>query len=70
MTFITADGTRSTSLGRVNAIPIKFGEAIIPTDAIVTDANTYDIILGNEWLARANAVVDLNREAMTITWHG
>ena len=57
-------------LGKVEDIPVKFGEATILINTIVTNATSYELILGNEWLRKAKAVVDLNAEKMKITWKG
>ena len=60
----------ATPLGKAEDIPVKFGEAAIPINAIITNATSYELILGNEWLRKARAVVDLNAEKMKITWKG
>ena len=70
MAFTTANGETATPLGKIRDIPIRFGNATIPVDCIVVDTATYDLILGNEWLAKAKATVDLNAEAMRISWKG
>src|SRR5208282_5030261 len=70
MAFTTANGETATPLGKIRDIPVRFGNATIPIDCIVVDTATYDLILGNEWLVKAKATVDLNAEAMRITWKG
>ena len=37
-------------------------------DAIVTDANSYSTIVGNDWLRKTKAVLDYNNNRMTIKW--
>ena len=70
MTFVTADGTTSVPLGKVEDVPVRFGEATIPVDAVVTEATSYDMIIGNTWLHKAKAVIDLNARKMRILHKG
>ena len=70
MTFVVADGATATPLGKVRQVPVRFGGTTIPIDVIVTQTTSYDIILGNDWLAKSRAVIDLNAEKMKITWRG
>ncbi|CAB4395516.1 unnamed protein product [Rhizophagus irregularis] len=37
-------------------------------DAIVTNANSYSAIVGNDWLRKTKAVLDYNNNRMTIKW--
>jgi dUTP pyrophosphatase len=68
MTIIVADGIEATPIGKVKDIPVRFGEATIPTNAIVIDSHTYEFIIGNKWLEKAKAVIDFPAEKMKITW--
>ena len=70
ITYTVANGQRDTTLGIVTKVPIQVQGLTIPIDMIVTNANSYDVILGNEWLVKANAIIDLNAAAMRITCHG
>ena len=70
LTFIAADGKVNRPLGRVEDIPVTFGPAIIPINAVVTSADTYDLILGNDWISKAKAVMDFRKHKLQITWKG
>ena len=59
-TIVIADGKKSTPLGEVVDVPVSVGQEIIPIRMLVTAAKTYDVILGNNWLTKANANVDLS----------
>ena len=69
-TLVIADGKKSVPLGEVRDVPVTFARATIPIRMIVTDARTYEIILGNDWLTKAGAVLNLRTERMQINWRG
>src|SRR5947209_5801025 len=56
--------TKAIPLGKLFEVPVRFGKVTIPVDMIVIQTITYEIILGNEWLKKAHAIVDLNGEKM------
>ncbi|PKB96255.1 hypothetical protein RhiirA5_404483, partial [Rhizophagus irregularis] len=66
--MVNVNGERRRPLGAVTDIPLKIHECIIPMDAIVTDANSYSAIVGNDWLRKTKAVLDYNNNRMTIKW--
>ena len=68
--LVIADGSKSTPLGEVTEVPITFGNETISIDMIVTASETYQIILGNNWLFKAKANIDLQRECMTFLSRG
>src|SRR3954468_5559563 len=71
MTINTANGEKSTLLGKVKDISVQVGGATIPIRSmIVTSAKSYDLILGNEWINKANARIDITKGNMTIEWKG
>ncbi|GES86520.1 zinc knuckle protein [Rhizophagus clarus] len=53
---------------RITDIPLRIHDCIIPMDAIVTDANSYAAIVGNDWLRKTKAILDYNNNLMTIEW--
>jgi gag-polyprotein putative aspartyl protease len=69
-TFTIANGAIAVPLGKVREVPVCFGEVTIPIDMIIVQTTTYEVILGNEWLKKAHAIVDLNAEKMKITHRG
>ena len=60
----------SSTIRRVSDIPLKIHDCIIPMDAIVTDADSYAAIVGNDWLRKTKAVLDYNNNIMTIEQNG
>ena len=39
-------------------------------DVIVTNTTNYDILISNQWLHKAKAIIDLNAQQMQILYHG
>ena len=68
--IVVADGTKATALGEMKDIPVCFGNCTIPIHMTVCDSTTYDIILGTDWLLKAQAKVDFAAAKMRITYHG
>jgi hypothetical protein len=52
----------------VSDLPLKIKGCIIPMDAIVTEADSYAAIVGNDWLRKTKAVLDYHNNKMTIKW--
>src|SRR3954469_10817415 len=69
VTFTVATGEKATALGIVKNVPITVGGLTIPISAMVTTSTTYDVLLGNNWLIKANAIVDLANTRLTISAH-
>ena len=65
-----ADGRSSTPLGRVFQLPIQFGKLVIPSEALVVDTRTYDLLIGNDWITAVKAVIDMGNRRMMISWKG
>src|SRR3954465_13092317 len=71
MTINTAMGEKSTPQEKVKDISVQVGGATIPVRSmIVTSAKSYDLILGNEWINKANANIDITKGHMMIEWKG
>ena len=66
--MVNVNGERRRPLGAVSDIPLKIQGRIIPMDAIVTDANSYAAIVGNDWLRKTKALLDYNSNLMIIKW--
>jgi Retroviral aspartyl protease len=66
--MVNVNGERRRPLGAVLDIPLKIHDCIIPMDAIVTDANSYAAIVGNDWLQKTKAVLDYNNNVMILKW--
>ena len=50
--MVNVNGERRRPLGAVSNIPLKILNRTIPMDAIITDANSYAAIVGNDWLRK------------------
>src|ERR1700677_1732158 len=70
LNFTTSGGNRAVPLGKMKDIPIRFGDITIPVTMLVVDTQTYDVILGNEWLDKARAVINIFGERIRITCRG
>ncbi|CAB4424286.1 unnamed protein product [Rhizophagus irregularis] len=68
--MVNINGERRRPLGAVSDIPLKIHDQIIPMDAIVTDADSYAAIVGNDWLQKTKAILDYDNDTMTIKWKG
>ena len=68
--IVVADGHSAVPLGRVSDLPVQFGRVVIPTSAIVVNTTSYDLILGNNWLKKAGAIIDIGARKMLIKWKG
>src|SRR5213080_1574604 len=66
---IMANGSSTIPLGVITDVAISFGVCTIAVDLVVTEAATYDVILGMDWLTRANAKVDLGKQEMILSKH-
>jgi len=66
--MVNVNGERRRPLGVVSDLPLKIKGCIIPMDAIVTEADSYAAIVGNDWLRKTKAVLDYNNNKMTIKW--
>src|SRR3954469_24890855 len=67
--FTVATGEKATALGIIKNVPVTVGGLTIPISAIVSTLTSYDILLGNDWLIKANAVIDLTNTKLTISAH-
>ena len=64
MHYTNADGAPCLSLGVIPALPIRVGSLTLRTDCMITDANTYSLLIGCDWLGPAKAVVNFEEEVL------
>jgi len=58
-------------IGEIEDFPVTFGKVTIPVTMAVIDTPQYPIILGNDWLSKAQAVISYRDPMeMEITWKG
>ncbi|CAI5485976.1 unnamed protein product [Closterium sp. Naga37s-1] len=53
--FTTSSGDTSKPWGILPDVPVRVGKLTLPVDIAVTGANTYDMLLGQDWIYSANA---------------
>src|SRR3954463_7344183 len=68
--IVVADGTKTVALGEMKDIPVCFGNCTITINMTVCEATSYDVILGVDWLQKAQAKIDFGAAKMKITYHG
>lgn len=66
--MVNVNGECRRPLGAVSEIPLNIMGRIIPMDAIVTDANSYAAIVGNDWLRKTKANIDYETNELTLKW--
>jgi hypothetical protein len=57
-------------MGEVLNFPIAVQGIEVPIDVVVTEAETYSVIVGNDWLRKVKANTDYETSTMTISWKG
>ena len=61
------NGRKKRALGIIRDVPISLdGLCTTKINLQVSDATTYKVILGNDWLVKTRAIVDLSREHMLV----
>lgn len=66
--MINVNGERRKPMGMVTNIPLRIMGKIISFDAIVTETNSYDAIVGNDWLEKTDAEISYRNKIMTLYW--
>lgn len=64
--YLNADGRVSAGMGRVPNLVLSLGDFSTLISPTVTNALNYDMLIGNDVLHRARAVIDYNRGKMII----
>jgi hypothetical protein len=68
--MVNVNGERRKPVGMALDLPLRIMKQIIPFDAIVTESNTYDAIVGNDLLEKTHAEISYGSKIMTIHWKG
>ncbi|PKC52821.1 hypothetical protein RhiirA1_404711, partial [Rhizophagus irregularis] len=66
--MINVNGERKRPLGEVLNFPITIQDITVPINVVVTEAESYAAIVGNDWLSKVRANIDYETAAMNITW--
>ncbi len=67
--YKTASGVVTQALGRINEIPVKVGGIQCAMTFMVVDTNSYDVLLGLDFLMKIGAMVDVERGLIQVR-HG
>jgi len=68
-TYKTASGVITQALGRIDEIPVKVGGVQCTMTFMVVDTNSYDVLLGLDFLIKIGAIVDVERGLIQVK-HG
>jgi hypothetical protein len=60
-TYKTASGVITQALGRIDEIPVKVGGVQCTMTFMVVDTDSYDVLLGLDFLIKIGAIVDVER---------
>jgi hypothetical protein len=60
------NGERRVPLGAIDNFPISVGTITAPIKVDVTEAKTYSVIAGNDWLMQVKATIDYASANLTI----
>src|ERR1044072_8597360 len=64
---VTANGDRTRSLGIIDDVIVSFGKDLkVKTSFQALESKDEVLLLGNDWLREANAIMDWNRSSLTI----
>jgi hypothetical protein len=68
-TYKTTSGIITQALGRIDEIPVKVGGVKCAMTFMVVDTDSYDMLLGLDFLMKIGAVVDVERGLLQVR-HG
>jgi hypothetical protein len=68
-TYKTASGVVTQALGKINEIPVKVGGVQCTMTFMVVDTDSYDVLLGLDFLIKIGAIVDVERGLIQVR-HG
>ena len=66
ISFLTAAGKTEKPMGMLTNLPITIGSLTLPIDCMVTRANNYNILIGNDWLRMAGADILLSSAILRV----
>lgn len=58
--FLTAAGKIEKPMGMLPSLPVTIGSLTLQIDCMVTKANNYNVLIGNDWLSMAGADILLS----------
>ena len=69
ITMSDINGESKQPLGAIDNFPITIAGIVIPADVDITEARTYSIVVGMDWLNKIKAKLDLHTGTMTFEWN-
>ena len=69
ITMSDINGESKQPLGAIDNFPITIAGIVILADVDVTEARTYSIVVGMDWLNKIKARLDLHTGTMTFDWN-
>ena len=65
-TYLTAHGASELPMGILPGLPVRLGNLTLNMDAVVTPADSYSVLVGNDWLRLAHADLLLSRNLLKV----
>ncbi|KAG9303263.1 hypothetical protein G9A89_013589 [Geosiphon pyriformis] len=65
-----ADGVTKTPIGKIDDFPFEVNGIVTPIKVLVMEATQYQALVGNDWLSKANAMLDWNTQELQLTYQG
>ena len=60
-------GNKKGSEGIVDDLPVHLGDVVVSANFEVIDTNVYNLVLGNDWLHKAKAIIDYSHPKITVS---
>jgi len=51
-------GDKKKALGEISNLPITIQDNLLPIDVVVSEATGYDVLVGNDWFIKYQAILD------------
>jgi hypothetical protein len=69
ITMSDINGESKQPLGAIDNFPITLAGIVIPADVDITEARTYSVVVGMDWLNKIKAKLDLHTGTMAFEWN-
>ena len=63
------NGESKQPLGAIDNFPVTIAGIVIPADVDITEARTYSVVVGMDWLNKIKAKLDLHSGTMSFDWN-
>ena len=67
--LVGINGIKERPLGEVLNLPVTLGEKNLEINALVTEKGDYDLLLGNDWAHKNQAIVDWKTRTLTFEFN-